>query len=77
METYIELKLFATLNRYQPPTADRYPIRSGMRVADLTDELGIPAKEAKLIFIDGRQGRPETILQAGQRVGIFPPVGGG
>ena len=42
-----------------------------------SSELNIPAKDAKLIFINNIRKEHDTLLQDGDRLGIFPPVGGG
>lgn len=77
MQKYISIRLFATLNRYMPDTADNYPVRPGTTVRDLIDQLGVPLTEVKLIFVDGVKGDLASALNGGERVGIFPPVGGG
>ncbi len=77
MEIHINLKLFATLRRFLPRSAGHYPVPAGITIRDLITRLGIPAKEAKLIFIDGVAGTYDSILKGDERVGIFPPVGGG
>lgn len=77
MEPTIELRLFATLERYLPETAHAYRIQEGSRVRDMVVRLGIPLEKAKLIFVNGRKADLETVLYGGERVGIFPPVGGG
>ncbi len=74
---HIQIKLFATLNRLLPENAAHYPVAPGTRVADIIEKLRIPQKEAKLIFINSKKADPETVLQNGDRLGIFPPVGGG
>lgn len=76
-ESKIQLKLFANLQAFMPPTADRYPIEAGITVGDLLAQLDIPEDKIKLIFIDGVKSELTTILRGGERVGIFPPVGGG
>ncbi len=73
----IQLKLFATLRAYTPDNADEYPIQSGMTVKDIINELNIPIEDAKLIFVNSTRRAFETPLADGDRVGIFPPVGGG
>lgn len=73
----IDLRLFATLAKYMPPDADHYTVRSGMTVSDLLERLEVPAAEVKLIFINGTKGHLSSGLRGGERVGIFPPVGGG
>ena len=77
MDNTIDLKLFATLATRMPENASRFPITSGMTVAQLIDMLPISSDEAKLIFVDGVRAQMETRLLGGERVGIFPPVGGG
>jgi len=74
---HIELRLFATLARFTPSNAGHYPIAAGTKVGHLLTELQIPPMEAKLIFINGIKGTLDTPLCGGERVGIFPPVGGG
>lgn len=76
-ESEIQLKLFANLQAFTPPAADRYPIEAGITVGDLLAQLDIQEDKIKLIFIDGVKSELTTILRGGERVGIFPPVGGG
>lgn len=73
----IQLKLFATLRALTPDNADTYPIAPGTTVGDIVIQLEIPAKDAKLIFINGVRKPLDTPLADGDRLGIFPPVGGG
>ena len=75
--TTIELRLFASLVACMPANAQEYPIQSGIRVADLLDQIGVPHAEAKMIFINGRRGDHNSFLYGKERVGVFPPVGGG
>lgn len=77
MPVQINIKLFASLNRFTPASSDRYAIASGTTVRNLLQQLGVPENEAKLIFINGTKGSLASTLEGGERVGIFPPVGGG
>jgi len=77
MKAYITIKLFATLKKYLPASAEHYPINPGVSVGELLSELQLPASLAKLIFINGKKGESDTVLNHGDRIGIFPPVGGG
>jgi molybdopterin converting factor small subunit len=77
MPTHISLKLYATLKLFMPSSGELFSIEPGTTVHDLLKSLNLPEEKAKLIFIDGRQGDLATRLQGGERVGIFPPVGGG
>jgi molybdopterin converting factor small subunit len=77
MTVQINIKLFATLNRFTPDSSDCYSISPGTTVRSLLKQLGVPEDEAKLIFINGTKGGLKSTLGGGERVGIFPPVGGG
>ncbi len=73
----IQLKLFATLRAYTPDNAEAYPIEPGMTVQDIITRLDIPIGEAKLVFVNSTRRDFDATLDDGDRVGIFPPVGGG
>lgn len=49
----------------------------GETVAGLVRRLGLAAGDIKVIMVNGRKAGPETELKDGDRVGLFPPVGGG
>ena len=78
MKPSIQIKLYATLNRFMPASGrENVEIRPGITVQELLCQLGIPKAEAKLIFIDGKRGSLTSPLLGGERLGVFPPVGGG
>ena len=77
MNPSIQIKLYATLKKLMPDTADTYPITAGTTVQDIVGRLDIPLKQAKLIFINSKKGALSSTLKDGDRLGIFPPVGGG
>ena len=73
----IELKLFVTLSKYIPENADEHAIVPGKTIEELIFDLDIPDELVKLIFINGKRQEIDYVLQDGDRVGLFPPVGGG
>ena len=77
MDTTISLKLFATLGKYAPEHAEAYPVKPGTTIRAVLESLEVPVKHAKLIFVDSVRASLDTVLAGGERVGIFPPVGGG
>lgn len=77
MNATIDLRLYATLQQYVPEDATHFTIESGSSVRTLVQNLGIPIEYAKLIFIDGIKKELDTSLKGGERVAIFPPIGGG
>jgi molybdopterin converting factor small subunit len=77
MKAQIQIKLFATLQQFTPPSADSYGIDPGISIRHLLKELDIPETKARLIFVNGLKAELSSTLNGGERVGIFPPVGGG
>jgi sulfur carrier protein ThiS len=49
----------------------------GATISDLIASLALPADEIKVIFVNGRVCPQTRPLADGDRVGIFPPIGGG
>ena len=77
MNSHIQIKLFAGLQSFMPPSGEKYLINPGISIRNLLEQLNIPQEKAKLIFIDGIKANLSSTLDGGERVGIFPPVGGG
>lgn len=77
MVAHIEIKMYATLKCFEPPEADRYPIAPGTTAAGLQKALGIDPGQVKLIFVNGVRAEPGRVFNDGDRVGLFPAVGGG
>ncbi len=73
----IELKLFATIARYLPDSKEPFLLLDGTTIREVASKLGIPESEMKLTFVNGIQRPLDHVLDDGDRLGIFPPVGGG
>ncbi len=73
----IDLKLFVTLSKYLPKDCDCLEIPKGTTVEKLILDFGIPLELVKLIFINGKKKDLGYQLKHNDRVGLFPPVGGG
>lgn len=73
----IEIKCFATLAQFLPENAKDFPIEESETVQSLVERLGIPEDEVTLIFINSVRSYLESELKDGDRLGLFPPVGGG
>jgi molybdopterin converting factor small subunit len=77
MKVIIELKLYATLQPYEPANADRYAVKDGTSIEKIVETLNIPTDQVKLLFCNGVKCGLGTRLKDGDRIGLFPPVGGG
>ena len=74
----IAVKCYATLAKYQPEKAAEYNFTPAQgTVADLLHELNIPSEEVKIIFINSKSASLDTQIKDGDRIGLFPAVGGG
>ncbi len=73
----ITLKLFVTLSKYLPEDGEDIKIPEGNTVGTLLSDLGIPEDLVKLIFVNGKLQKKIYQLKNNDRVGLFPPVGGG
>ena len=77
MESHIQIKFFASLQKFMPASAENYAIEAGITVGELLEQLDVPLDMIKIVFIDNVHAELTSILKGGERVGIFPPVGGG
>jgi len=77
----LQIVLNATLRPYvygyDPYKGISLKVPSGTAVSQVIVQLGLPAKEVTLIMVDGRRREADFVLQGGERLGLFPPIGGG
>ena len=78
----VEVRLYATFVQYAPSQRAGDPFEAktedSASLSDLIRKLEIPEAEVHLTIVNGRivHDRSRT-LQNGDRVALFPPVGGG
>jgi molybdopterin converting factor small subunit len=75
--SHISVKVFAGLGKYLPENAEHFPIEEPMTVLQVILRLGMAENEAELIFINHKKGELTTLLKDGDRLGLFPLIGGG
>jgi molybdopterin converting factor small subunit len=77
----VEARLYATPRRFRPEPglgeAVSLDLGRGTTVGQLVQQLGLPEDEVKVVFVSGISRESDDALAEGDRVGIFPPVGGG
>ena len=77
----LQIFLNATLRQYvpgyNPYQGISLEIPPGTTVAQVIARLGLPAQEVTLIMVDGRRQEADFVLQGNERLGLFPPIGGG
>ncbi len=73
--------LNATLRRYvpgyNPYEGLSLEVPAGATVARVIARLGLPPGEVTLIMVDGRRREADFTLTGDERLGLFPPIGGG
>lgn len=71
----LEVRFFATL-RKKYKNIESIEIENNATVEDLLDKLEID-KETTIVIVNGKSKLLEHKLKDNDRVGLFPPVGGG
>ncbi|MCX5802144.1 MAG: MoaD/ThiS family protein [Proteobacteria bacterium] len=77
----IEIRLFATFRDYLPEGTSGFAFKKTLKkettVGEVIKELNLPEDTPKIILIKGNHAKEGYILQDGDVVSIFPPMGGG
>jgi len=77
----LKILLSSTLRKYRP---DYDPVKGlelaadgEKTVADVCRKINIPADKIKVVMVNGKSESLDCVLAGDERVGLFPPVGGG
>ena len=62
---------------YNPAVGLELKGERGITIAELCQKLKIPIEKIKIVMVNGRKEDLNYILQGDERLGFFPPVGGG
>ncbi|MFW5908040.1 MAG: MoaD/ThiS family protein [Desulfosalsimonas sp.] len=77
----LEVYLYASLAKYLPDNASGKVVmvsaQPGSTAKQILGKLGVPEKEVKIAFINGVRKDLDSPVSDGDRIGFFPPVGGG
>lgn len=75
----IDVRLFATLPMRSTTGRKEFQLepREGLTVRAVVEGEGIRAGDIHIIMVNGTHGTLDTELKDGDRLGLFPPVGGG
>ena len=75
----IKLKLYTVLKKYMPEDlpSGMLSVQQNSKVIDVIEQLKIPDDLPQIILINGMQGEPESVLEDGDELRIFPPISGG
>jgi molybdopterin synthase sulfur carrier subunit len=78
----VEVRLYASLRKYNPRAREvgepmQLQMEEGTSLYQIYERLKIPVDEVKRAFVNGIIRDHEYRLSDGDRVAIFPPIGGG
>ena len=78
---HVKVKLFATLARFSPGGLPGTPFMvempEGATLEDLANQLCLPMGDVKISFVNAIIQDLDTVIQEGDEIGFFPPIGGG
>ncbi|MEJ2070257.1 MAG: MoaD/ThiS family protein [Syntrophobacterales bacterium] len=77
LQIFLNASLRLHVPGYNPYKGMTLEMAPGTPVSSLISQLGLPPEEVTLIMINGRRQQLEFPLQGDERVGLFPPIGGG
>jgi len=74
----VRVNLYATLRTYVggAPSVE-VEVEPGETVGGLLERLGVPADQTRILFVNNRAATLSHPLEEGDRVGVFPAIGGG
>lgn len=77
----LKILLSSTLRKYYPdydPLKGLELVFDGEKtVGEVCRKINIPVEKIKVIMINGKNASFDDILMGDERVGLFPPLGGG
>ncbi len=73
----VELRLHASLLKWKSAPVVTHELHGECTVSRCLAENGIPERDVAIIIVNGKRGKLDTLLQAGDRLSLFPLIGGG
>jgi molybdopterin synthase sulfur carrier subunit len=75
----IDVRLFATLPMHSATGRKEFQLepRPGLTVRRVVFDEGLAEGEIHIVMVNGTHGTLDSELKDGDRLGLFPPVGGG
>jgi len=81
MSVPVKVFLSSTLRQhipgYDPSEGALFSVDLKTTISELCKRMNIPRHKIKIIMVNGRNASFDFELRGGERVGLFPPVGGG
>jgi sulfur carrier protein ThiS len=74
----ISVSTYAHLRQYTAgePTVE-IDLPAAGTIGDILQQMGIPAEQTRIVFVNNRAADLEHVVRAGDRVDLFSAIGGG
>ena len=77
----VEVRIYANLQKYHPGLRIGEPLDITLddkaRLSNLFSQLNIPKDGIKIAMVNGKREEESHLLEDGDRIGLFSPIGGG
>lgn len=77
----VRIKAYASLRRFVPGVLLGRPsvleLVDGTTIGEALDQIGLPRREARICFVNGRCQDIDHPLCDDDELAVFPPIGGG
>ena len=77
----VEVRLYAGLRQYHPNPGNKetffIEVEDKAKLGSLLDGLKLPKQELGIAMVNGKWAKEDYVLQDGDRIGLFPLIGGG
>ncbi len=77
LQVFLNASLRLYVPGYNPYAGIVLEVPPGTPVTQVIGRLGLPPEEVTLIMVNGARQQPDFPLQGEDRLGLFPPIGGG
>ncbi len=77
LQVFLNATLRQYISGYNPYQGISMEVAPGTTVARVIEKLGLPPEEVTLIMVEGRRQEADFALRGSERLGLFPPIGGG
>jgi molybdopterin synthase sulfur carrier subunit len=77
LQVFLNASLRLYVPGYNPYEGLTLEVPSGTPVSRIISRLGLPPEEVTLIMVNGVRQNRDFPLEGSERLGLFPPIGGG
>ncbi len=77
LQVFLNASLRGFVPGYNPYAGISLEVTCGTPVSQIISRLGLPEEEVTLIMVDGQRRGVDFLLAGDERLGLFPPIGGG